>query len=81
MKVGTILRNDCVSESHPFRRSIYIGKNGRYANFIYSHNGKIEKGKYFYPDIGKTIIPERETDVLKRIAQMLEDEQKNECPV
>lgn len=78
MKIGTILRNEGVSDSHSFRYSVYTGRSGKLAKFIYVKDGKIEKGEYYASDIGigKGITPVRESDVLKRMACMLDEELK-----
>lgn len=76
MKIGTILRNESVSDNHPFRYSVYTGLSGKMAKFIYVKDGRIEEGKYYASDIGRGINPVRESDVLKRMACMLDEELK-----
>lgn len=76
MKIGTVLRNEYVSNDSPLRYSVYIGSDGKYIQTIYPYHGKIERSKYYKEDVGegKEIHPVGYTDVLKSIVRMFEEE-------
>ena len=76
MKIGTVLRNEYVSDDSPLRYSVYVGSGGKYIHTIYQYHGKIENSRYYKEDVGegKEIHQVGCTDILKRIVRMFEEE-------
>lgn len=76
MKIGTILRNDYVSDDSPLRYVIYVGNDGKYLHAIYPFQGKIKRGRYYKQDVGEgmEISPVGYTDVLNRMVRLIEED-------
>lgn len=76
MKKGTILKNSGVSDSNALKYSIYLGTCGDSVNVLFYHCGHIKKARYCKRDVGegKPIYPIKESDVLKRIENMIKEE-------
>lgn len=76
MKIGTVLKNNYVSDDSPLRYVIYVGCDGKYAHTVYPCNGKIQEGRYYKEDVrkGKEIYPVGYTDVLKKMVDLMQSD-------
>ena len=76
MKKGTILNNSSVSDGNALKYSIYLGTCGDSVDVLFFHCGHIKKVRYYKRDVGegKTIYPIKESDILKRIENMIKEE-------
>ncbi|MCP4354389.1 MAG: hypothetical protein GY793_01910 [Proteobacteria bacterium] len=71
MRKGTILINPWVSETHQFRRSIYMGIKGKYFETWYVYDGKLEKVQFYKSDL-KDFIKDGFSTVLSNFVKDLE---------
>lgn len=76
MKKGTILKNSGVSDNNPLKYSIYLSTCGNSVNVLDFYKGHIKKSQYYKRDVGegKPIYPIKESDILKRIENMIREE-------